>query len=73
MTDSKTKKDVHINAVSELMTTMQQMRIHILHFPSKRNMLLAQSIDAGLKAMKKNFIKATLDQTQAEKNMEGTC
>jgi len=52
----------HLKAVAKLMSDMQQLRIFILHFPSVRNNLLAQCLDDGKEAMKKKFLKATLEE-----------
>jgi hypothetical protein len=57
----KTKIDKHLSAVAFIMESMQTMRIHLLRFPTKRNMLLAQCLEDGKEAMKVKFLKATLE------------
>jgi len=57
----KAKVDNHLSAVAFIMESMQTMRIHLLRFPTKRNMLLAQCLEDGKEAMKVKFLKATLE------------
>lgn len=52
----------HLKAVSKLIDNMNQLKLYILHYPSRRNNLLAQGIQKAEDVIKPYFIKATLEE-----------